>query len=141
MSEVIDMTLVRIITVGIIALLLTAACVNTPPESIPIAERLAKRGFTMGEEVKRIKDYRINGWNSVDRYAVIMNVGASKSYLVTVRSPCDGLRSAETLAFSTTIGDLTNKDKLVVRGNGGYLERCFIDTIHVLEKSKRNLEE
>jgi len=67
-------------------------------------------------------DGRITGWSSVDQQNVILNVGASENYLVTVRSNCDGLRSAERLAFSTVIGDLTDKDKLVVRGSGRYLE-------------------
>ena len=119
---------------SIMALLLASACAGQPPESVPLDERLAKHGYSLGEQVKRITDYRINGWNSMDRFSVIMNVGASKNYLITVRSPCDGLRSAEHLAFSTTIGDLTDKDKLVVRGSGRYLENCYIDTIHKLSK-------
>lgn len=136
--EVYDMNdLFRMISASIIALLVTTSCASTPPESTPIEERLAQRGFTIGEEVKRIRDHRINGWNSVDRYTVIMKVGASKNYLVTVRTPCDGLQSAVTLTFSTKIGALTNKDKLVVRGSGGFLEHCYIDTIHTLEKSER----
>jgi len=94
-------------------LVLATACSGAPPEPIPIEEQLAAKGYLIKEPVKRIKDYRINGWSSVDRRNVILNVGASKNYLVTVRSPCDGLRSAEHLAFSTIIGDLTDKDKLI----------------------------
>jgi len=123
--------------ISIIALLLISACAGQPPESVPLDERLAKHGYTLGQQVKRITDYRINGWNSMDRFSVIMNVGASKNYLITVRNPCDGLRSAEHIAFSTTIGDLTDKDKLVVRGSGRYLENCYIDTIHELAKNSR----
>ena len=36
----------------------------------------------------------------------------------------------------TTVGDLTDKDNLVVRGGGRYLENCYIDTIHELVKNK-----
>ena len=122
------------VNAGLIALLMLLACATESPESIPLEERLAKRGYVIGEPVKRIQDYRINGWNSVDRRNVIMNVGASQNYLVTLRSPCDGLTSAEHLAFSTTIGDLTDKDKLLVRGAGRYLEQCYIDKIYTLEK-------
>ncbi len=122
--------------ISIIALLLISACAGQPPESVPLDERLAKHGYTLGQQVKRITDYRINGWNSMDRFSVIMNVGASKNYLIMVRNPCDGLRSAEHIVFSTTIGDLTDKDKLVVRGDGRYLESCYIDTIHELTRIK-----
>ena len=118
----------------LIAALLTSACANTPPESIPIEQTLSQKGFKIEEQVKRIQNNQINGWSSIDRFSVIINVGASKNYLVTLRNPCDGLRSAEHLAFSTTIGGLTDKDRLVVRGGGGYLEQCFVDGIFLLKK-------
>lgn len=124
------------ISVGLMAFLMLLACASAPPESIPLKEKLAKRGYVIGEPVKRLRDYRINGWNSIDRRSVIMIVGASKHYLVTLRSPCDGLTSAEHLAFSTTIGDLTDKDKLVVRSAGRYLEQCYIDKIYPLSRIK-----
>lgn len=129
--------LFRNILIGAVTLLLATACAIEPHEPVPLEEKLAKRGYTIGEQVTRIREYRINGWNDVDRQNVIMNVGASKNYLVTVRSPCDGLRSAVNLAFSTTVGDLTDKDKLLVRGTGGHLEHCYIDTIHTLEKIEK----
>lgn len=126
------------ISASLIAFLMLLACAGTPPESISLEEKLAKRGYVIGEPVKRLRDYRINGWNSIDRYSVIMNAGASKNYLVTVRSPCEGLISAEHLTFSTTIGDLTDKDKLVVRGAGRFLEQCYIDKIYSLTRINGN---
>jgi len=120
-----------------LVLMLATACSGSSPEAMPIEERMAAKGYLIKEPVKRLKDYRINGWSSVDRRNVILNVGASGNYLVTVRSPCEGLRSAEHLAFSTIIGDLTDKDKLIVRDSGGYLQNCYIDTIQTLEKIKR----
>jgi hypothetical protein len=119
-------------------ILLTTACSGTPPESMPIEERMAEKGYLIKEPVKRLRDYRINGWSSVDRRNVILNVGASENYLVTVRSPCEGLRSAEHLAFSTIIGDLTDKDKLIVRDSGRFTQHCYIDTIRALEKFGRD---
>ena len=124
----------------VVVVLIVAACAGSPPESVPLDERLAKRGYIIAEPVKRLQDYRINGWNSVDRYNVILIVGASLTYLITVRSPCDGLNSAGNLAFSTTIGDLTDNDKLLVRSTGGYIEHCYIDKIHLLEKIGQNQE-
>ncbi len=118
-------------------LMVTTACSGTPPESIPLEERLAARGYTIERPVKRLNNYRINGWSNVDRRNVILNVGASEHYLVTVRNPCDGLFSAEHLAFSTIIGDLTDTDKLIVRGPGRFLEYCYIDTIRTLDRIKQ----
>ena len=111
-------------------------CGNNPSASISLEDRITQRGYIIQEPVKRLKDYRINGWSSVDQRNVILNIGASENYLVTVRSICTGLISAEHLAFSTTVGDLTDKDKLIVRDSGGHIQSCFIDTIHKLEKIK-----
>jgi len=127
----------RNILTGLTVLLVAGACATAPTEPVPLKDRLAQRGCVIGQPVKRLKEYRINGWNSFDRYHVIMSVGVSQYYLVTVRSPCDGLNSAETIAFKTTVGDLTDMDKLMVRGSGNLLEHCYIDTIHALEKIKK----
>lgn len=83
--------------VPVFIVLIVTACAGAPPESIPLEERLAKRGYVIAEPVKRLKDYSINGWNSVDRYNVILILGASLTYLVTVMSPCDGLNSDSVL--------------------------------------------
>jgi hypothetical protein len=123
------------IVFSIFIVLLANACAGEPYEPVPIEERLAKLGYTISKQVKYIKDYRINSWISVDRYNVIINAGASEDYLITVRSPCEGLRSAGVLSFSTIVGELTDKDRLVVQGNGRYLENCYIDTIHKLTKN------
>lgn len=120
---------------GIVAMLILAACVTEPSNPVSLEEKLASRGFVIDHQVKRVREHQINGWSNLDRFAVIINVNASQHYLVTVRTSCDdGLRSARNLAFSTTIGDLTDKDKLVIRGSGRYTVQCFIDTIHLLKK-------
>jgi len=121
----------------LIVVFLAAACAGPPPRTVPLAEKLLQRGYTIGKPVRRLQNYRINGWNAIDRYHVIIHVGVKEDYLVAVRTPCDGFRSAEILHFSTTIGDLTDKDKLVVRGAGGFVEQCYIDSIRVLERTKK----
>jgi hypothetical protein len=120
-----------------IFLLVAGACASSFTDSVPLEERLFKRGFVIGQPVKRIKEYKINGWNSLDRRHVTISIGASRSYLVTLRDNCDGLRSAETIAFNTTVGGLTDWDTLLVRGSGRYLERCYIESIHALRKIRK----
>ena len=70
------------------------ACSNQPPESIPIEEQLSKNDYRIDQQVKRVSNYRLNGWSSLDRFHVIINVGASTKYLITFRPECDGLRGA-----------------------------------------------
>lgn len=114
--------------------MLTGACSNNPPAQVPIEDKMAGYGFVLGEQVKRINDFQINSWNMVDRNNAIIYVGANRRYLVTTRSPCDGLADAINLSYSTTAGNLTDKDKLLVRRFSGRLESCFIDTFYKLEK-------
>lgn len=130
-------TLATATTLVMICLLATSCAAGPPPQTVPLGQKLLERGYVIGKPVKRLKNYRINGWNSIDRYHVIIHAGVREDYLVTVRNPCDGFRSAEILTFSTTVSDLTDKDKLVVRGAGGFVEQCYIKSIHVLSRTKK----
>lgn len=124
--------------IGIVILSsLAVACANSTYQEPPLQEKLAQRGFAMGQQVKRINDYQVNSWYSVDRKHVIINFGASRNYLLTLRTSCDGLLDAELLSFSTTVGFLTDKDKLLVRDDGHHILQCYIRTIHELEKVER----
>lgn len=109
-------------------------CAAPPPEPQRWEERLSARGYVMAESVERIRDYRINGWNELDRRHVVIHTGVRDRYLITLRNPCEGLVTADLLAFSTTVGSVTRFDRLVVRGPGQWLETCWIDTIHRLER-------
>lgn len=124
----------QIITTATLLILLAGACSNNPPTQVPIEDKLAQVGFILGEQVKRVNNFQINSWNMVDRQNAILYVGASRRYLVTTRTPCDGLEDARNLNYSTTAGSLTDKDKLLARRLSGRLESCFIDTIYELEK-------
>jgi len=127
-------TPVKTITTSFIVLWVMAGCAANSTQPIPLNKKLSQRGYVVGTPVKRIRDYQINGWNSIDRLHLIITAGVSERYLVTLRNACDGLRSAEVIVFKTTAGNLSRLDKLLVRGQGGFLERCYIDTIHTLSK-------
>ena len=121
----------------IISISLAGACTSNPPNPVPLEEKVANLGYTIGQPVKRIHDYQINSWNSVDLKHVIINFGASRNYLLTLRTSCDGVLNAGLLSFSTTVGFLTDKDRLLVRNSGRYVSHCFIKTVHELEKIKK----
>jgi len=120
----------------VIVVSMAGGCAGNPANQVPLEEKVAKLGFTIGQPVKRINDYQINGWNTVDLKHVVMSFGASRNYLLTLRTSCDGVLSAQMLFFSTTVGFLTDRDKLLVRDGGSQLSHCYIRTIHELEKIK-----
>jgi len=119
---------------------LLAACAGTREAPPTVEQMLAEKNFRIDEPVSRIRDYRLNGWNYLDREHVIMHSGVADSYLVSLRTNCDGLFSAENIAFSTTVGSLTDMDRLIVRGPGRWVESCYIESLHKLVKTQAGLE-
>ena len=116
-----------------------AACAGTPYEGGKSVElQLQEKGLQISEQVDRIHNYRLSGWSELDRYNVIIRTGPSKRFLVSLKNPCDGLSSAETIGFKTTTGSLTRFDSLQVRGSPGFVERCLIDSLYKLEKIEKS---
>jgi len=116
----------------VFAAILAGCASNGTPASLEA--RLAERGYVLGAPVDRVKRYKLDGWNYLDRTHVIIHTGPSRHQLVTVRNTCHNLSSVEVLAFTTTTGDLTRFDKLIIRGAGNIREECVIEAIHELEK-------
>ncbi|MGA9572416.1 MAG: DUF6491 family protein [Lysobacterales bacterium] len=122
---------------GVILVLMLVSCASQAPVSVPLEEKLAQQGFTLGEQVNKVINFQVSGWNNVDRKHVIMNFGASRNYLVTLRTSCNSLLGATVISFSTTVGMLTDNDKLLVRDSSQHIAQCYISTIHELEKIKK----
>ena len=119
-----------------ITAVLLAACAQTPvAETRPIADVVAARGYAIGEPVKEILDYRVDGWNSVDANHVIINAGPSNDYLLTLMAPCTGLLFTSELGFTRTAGRLTTLDSVVVQDSSGR-SQCPISKIEALKRVK-----
>lgn len=120
----------------IIAALLVGACATNQHEQKPLEEKLADQNFALGEKIDRIQDYRINGWYYVDEYNVVFRGGPSDYYLLSFNQRCVNLRGAHTIGFSTTLGQVTRFDELLVRNHSGLPpEKCLIQSIHKVDKT------
>ena len=108
-----------------------ATASNRPPN---FEQRLADNGYVLGEQVERIMQYRLDGWSYLDPTHLIMQTGPSTQYLVSLAYRCSDLGSAEDIAFTTTAGQLTRYDSLLVNSAGGVVERCYIQSLRRLEK-------
>jgi hypothetical protein len=128
-------SLTRILVI-IVATSLLTACATTSSEPQSLEAQLAEKGYTIGPSVDRIQQFRVNGWNYLDREHVIVTVDASRRYLVSLRISCHGLTSAEVIAFTNTVSYLTTFDQLLVRDNGRMLERCPIKSMNELIREK-----
>ncbi len=128
-------TLYRIIISQLALVFVFTACSNQRPETIPIEEQLSKIGYRIDQQVNQVRNYRINGWDYVDRFNFIIYVGPSRHYLITLRNACDGLRGTGGLAFSPTSSNLTDRDRLMFDATPAVVEYCSIRAIYLLEKT------
>lgn len=105
-------------------------------DSPTLESRLSKLGYTLGEPVKSISDYRVDAWNYIDDQHVMIYTGVSRRALLTLQSRCPDLSSVERIGFSSTGSHLTKFDKIVVHGAGGMRRDCQISEIHQLNSTK-----
>ncbi len=128
---------------GCAALMLMVAtgCAQTPQtnDAVSVEDRLAQRGFTIGEKVERIPNFRVNDWSYLDPEHVVVGAGPSQNFLLALMGRCQGLSTVEDVGFSTTAGSLTAMDKLVVQTSIGP-ERCPIKEIRTLNKVLKESE-
>jgi hypothetical protein len=128
----IDMSRLKTMMLVSLLPLLLAACAASSEQSLTLEENLAAKGYVIGEQVKRVQNWNLNGWSYVDDRNFIMNSGVRDKYLVTLRTPSYDLRSAINIAFSTTVGSLTDNDRVIVRTTGGMPQSFMIESLHRL---------
>jgi hypothetical protein len=126
---------------ALLAVGVLGACASSPAPDAKkpktLDELLADRGYKLGSDTDRIVNWNIDGWNYVDDGHVVFTAGPSRDYLVTVDTPCSGLRQANTIGFTSTINTVTKFDKLVVR-NTGFTDQCPIRELHELKRIKKS---
>ncbi len=113
------------------------ACASAPGPQLTLDQKLAAKNYRLGAPVERIQRYRLDGWNYLDREHIIMQTEPSTYYLVSLRNTCHDLSTAENIAFTTTTGQLTHFDKLLVRGPGRTIQHCYIEALNKLEKTDK----
>jgi hypothetical protein len=115
--------------------LLLGACAAEPAKDARSLEQiLADKGYRIGEEIPHIREFRFNGWTEVDNLHLILHSRASDRYLVTLGSICDGLLYSPTIKLSTTVGQFTRFDYVMVGGPGGTGGRCNVRALNELER-------
>lgn len=107
----------------------------THREAPTLQQQLAKRGYTQGETVRDIQNYRLNGWNYVDSRHLIIDTGPSDRYLVTLRVSCHELSSTQDIGFTSTAGKLTRFDSVLLRDSSGMRRDCPIEELQRLQKA------
>jgi len=70
------------------------------------------------QEVSSIDNFRMNGWEYIDKYSLFINSGPKKSYLVIFNGPSNDLKFAQRLQVSSKLGRVeVGFDNIVVGDN------------------------
>jgi hypothetical protein len=117
-----------------LALLLPACAVGPAKESKSLDEMLADKGYRVGEEIQQIQMFKFNNWTRLDNLHFILHSRVTDHYLVTLGSACDGLLYGATINLSSTVGQFTKFDYVVVSNPNRMPERCHVKTLNELEK-------
>lgn len=102
-----------------------------------LAKRLDEMGYSDKKEIRRLSNFRLNGWNYVDNYHVVINFSPRKHYLIQFRTACYDLRSASSIGFKTTMSSVSRGDRLIVRDMGDWHQDCWVEAIYELTRKPR----
>ena len=112
------------------------ACATTDRDKPTPAELAAEKGYTLGEEVRDIRDYEIDGWQYVSRQALIIPAGPSRHYLITLDRVCSELSTTEVIGFDTSATNSVSRFDfvLVPTRTSSVDDRCGIERIYKITK-------
>ena len=97
-----------------------------------LEERLAENGFSLGEEVQAITDYRLDDRIYLDSRHLILPDGSSKSYLVGLAKKCHGLHSNRLYLRTRTHNQIAPRDTVLTQHEGRNVDHCEVSSIHQL---------
>lgn len=103
--------------------------------AVKIAAELDEMSLQTTQKPVRIRDYQIRSWRYIDRYNLIIEAGFKDHYLVSLHSPCLGLRGAFAIGITSSAGSVDKFEDIIVKSGGrnGIEERCHIQEIVKLE--------
>ncbi|MCL1140619.1 DUF6491 family protein [Shewanella pneumatophori] len=87
-------------TILVILLMVLSGCASTEANK----QRDAMYTFPDLEQVNSIDNFRMDGWESVDRYSIIVGVRPNQNYLLILNGGLNDLNFAQGLAITSTMG-------------------------------------
>ena len=116
-------SVIRTLVIALGATALAACAVKAPEEGKTVDELLAEKDLRIVEEIRQLTAFNIHSWIYIDRQNVVLRDGPSKHYLVALNRPCDNLRFARNVAFTSFGRTLRTSDYLIVTDAPGNPER------------------
>lgn len=114
---------------------LVACATNKVEENQLTPEQIAEEaGYEIIEPVKRILNYRIDGWNYIAVNALKISAGVRDDYLIILLHSCHGLRSVDVIGTTSTGNSLSKFESVVVEDMAFGQEQCPIDSLYKIKK-------
>lgn len=97
----------------VLALLLAGCGIPRRPEGAALNEYLQ----FAGPPVDQVRFFRLDSWEVVGRYQLVIYVTPWEAYLTTVAAPCEQLGWVNRLGVTSTVGTLSKFESVVMRDN------------------------
>ncbi|WP_317930099.1 DUF6491 family protein [Halioxenophilus sp. WMMB6] len=121
--------------------LLSQGCATTSqPDPSDAIAAIIDRGYLLGEEVNKIRQYEIDGWQYLSDEAIILPARPRQQYLITFKNSCPGLSFTPVIGFTNTgLSVLSNYDAVIIPERHNRLhEKCFIDHIYTITRADKS---
>ena len=115
------------------AMMLAACAGRAPEEGKSVDELLAEKNLRNVEELRQLTAFNIHSWLYIDLQNVVLRDGPNRHYLIALNNPCQNLRFARDIAFTSFGRTLRNTDYIAVTDAPGNIERCFMKKFYRLE--------
>ncbi len=121
-------------TMIMLVVLLTAACHNNKTPRADYTAFIQSEGLV---SVKRIQQFRFQGWQPLDDRHLILSSSHRKGYLIKLMSVCSELDFANNIKLKQEFGTILNAkfDSIIVPGQ--FNQECTIDRIYVLDEAQK----
>lgn len=125
-----------------LATLLTACAGSSQKPQTEDSTNLVISDYEVVEEVQRISNYKIDGWQYVDPFSLILPTSPGTEYWVQFKRRCNGLNSTEVIGITSTASSVLSRFDAVIVGNSmsGIETKCYIDKIFKITKKKIDKE-
>lgn len=136
------------LSTGIACALLLAACQTTGMEGSrqernqrEIAAELLRMEVRLGDEARSFSNYTVNNFRAINDESLVVTAGLHDHYLVTLVTPCQGLRYAFAVGLQSQTSNVTTFDSIIVRSLHDRPEQCRIQRIYHLEDISPDAQE
>lgn len=111
-----------------------AACTapSIIPESAALDQVLADKNYSIGAEVERISEIRLDERTYVDPRNFILPAAGERDYLVHLKQKCYGLAGNPILMRNGRYYELGKYDRFVTRYEQSNIDQCFVDAVYEL---------